>query len=88
MYNLYIDEKGPQNTFKKSVEFSMQEKISLGSDKMHSFVANALLLPKENLQVLEKAFIELEQDYIAKRPQLNGKELKGHILNYSYHPKS
>ena len=80
MYNLYIDEKGPQNTFKKSVEFSMQEKISLGSDKMHSFVANALLLPKENLQVLEKAFIELEQDYIAKRPQLNGKELKGHMI--------
>ena len=82
MYNLYIDEKGPQNTFKKSAEFSMQEKISLGSDKMHSFVANALLLPKNNLKVIEKSFIELEQDYLSKRPQLNIEELKGHrVLN-------
>lgn len=80
MYNLYIDEKGPQNTFKKSVEFSMHEKISLGSDKMHSFVANALLLPKKNLKVIEKTFIELEQDYFSRRPQLNVKELKGHMI--------
>ena len=80
MYNLYIDEKGPQNTFKKSVQFSMQEKISLGSDKMHSFVANALLLPKKNINVIEKTFTELEKNYISKRPQLNVKELKGHMI--------
>lgn len=80
LYNLYIDEKGPQNTFNKNAEFSMQEKISLGSDKMHSFVANALLLPKKNLQVIEKSFIELEQDFLSIRPQLRGKELKGSMI--------
>lgn len=82
MYNLYIDEKGPQNTFKKSVQFSMQEKISLGSDKMHSFVANALLLPKKNINVIEKTFTELEKNYISKI--LAYKEIIQIIKKYNY----
>ncbi|MER1953985.1 MAG: hypothetical protein ABS865_00505 [Desemzia incerta] len=77
MYKLYIDEKGPQNSFRKKEVFTMSEKIKYGSDKMHSYVANALLIPVDNLEKVESEFLALERDYLTKRTQLKVNELKG-----------
>lgn len=44
MYNLYIDEKGTQETFKMK---QVNRHINYGSDKMELYVGAAVLIHKE-----------------------------------------
>lgn len=73
MYNLYIDEKGTQETFKMKEENSH---INYGSDKMELYVGAAVLIHKEKERNLEKNFIEIEKKYKEKTQRNQNIELK------------
>lgn len=78
MGKLFIDEKGPQETFKISSPFSMEEKLAYGTDIMHGYVANAWYIG-DNLDQFTEEFIELEKSYL-KTLQNPNIELKGSTI--------
>ncbi|EHZ2983405.1 hypothetical protein K5O26_000685 [Enterococcus faecalis] len=81
MWNIYIDEKGPQETFNISNPFDKVKKLSYGGDDMHSYVADAIAISHEHLSQLEDEYSTLEAEYLETRKQLkNKKELKGQYI--------
>lgn len=79
MGQIYIDEKGPQESFKISNPFSWEEKIAYGTDSIHGYVGNALYIPTNSLERLKIEYLELENNYLSKT-QNPDRELKGSIL--------
>ena len=53
---LFMDEKGPQNSFKISNPYNQYSKLSYAYDQMHSYVANVI-------QIDESNYIEIEKRY-------------------------
>ena len=80
---LFMDEKGPQSSFKISVPFDTVNKLSYGNDNMHSYVANIIDIEETDYINIEHEYKEIVKEYLLTRPQLKmslekkGKELKG-----------
>ena len=90
---LFMDEKGPQNSFKISSPFNKTDKLSYADDNMHSYVANVIQIDESDYILIEQKYQEIVEEYLSNRPQLreslakNGKELKGWNLlksNFEY----
>jgi len=81
---LFVDEKGPQNTYKKSNPFDMENKLKQADDNMHVYAADVIMIDSEIIDEFEKNYILLENYYLKNRPQFQG-ELKGmNILRNKY----
>lgn len=80
---LFMDEKGPQNSFKISNPFNRTNKISYANDNMHSYVANVIQIDESDYMQIEQEYKKIVEEYLSNRPQLKaslkrkGKELKG-----------
>lgn len=80
---LFMDEKGPQNSFKISSPFNKTNKISYANDNMHSYVANVIQIDESDYIQIEREYKKIVEEYLSNRPQLKaslektGKELKG-----------
>lgn len=80
---LFMDEKGPQNSFKISKPFNKREKLSYGTDTMHSYVANVIQINEEDYKSIENEYTKIVEEYLNSRTQLRdslqnkGRELKG-----------
>lgn len=80
---LFMDEKGPQNSFKISSPFNKINKISYANDNMHSYVANVIQIDESDYMQIEREYKKIVEEYLSNRPQLKvslettGKELKG-----------
>lgn len=80
---LFMDEKGPQNSFKISHPFNKTNKISYADDNMHSYVANVIDIEEADYIQIEREYKKIVEEYLSYRPQLKmsletkGKELKG-----------
>lgn len=90
---LFMDEKGPQNSFKISSPFNKTNKLSYANDNMHSYVANVIQINEFDYIHIERKYQEIVEEYLSNRPQLreslaqNRKELKGLDLlksNFEY----
>lgn len=90
---LFMDEKGPQNSFKISKPFDNYNKISYANDNMHSYVANVIQIEESVYIQIEQEYKKIVEEYLSNRPQLKealetkGKELKGLDLlksNFKY----
>ena len=90
---LFMDEKGPQNSFKISSPFNKTDKLSYATDNMHSYVANVIQIDEFDYILIEQKYQEIVEEYLSNRPQLRdslaktGKELKGLNLlklNFEY----
>lgn len=90
---LFMDEKGPQNSFKISSPFNKTDKLSYADDNMHSYVANVIQIDESDYILIEQKYQEIVEEYLSNRPQLreslakNRKELKGWNLlksNFEY----
>lgn len=90
---LFMDEKGPQNSFKISSPFNKTDKLSYANDNMHSYVANVIQIDDFDYISIERKYQEIVAEYLSNRPQLRealakkGKELKGLDLlksNFEY----
>ena len=79
MAHIFIDEKGPQESFQISDPFNWKEKIKYGADTMHGYVADVWYISDENLLNFERDLLKLESDYMESR-QSSVNELKGSIL--------
>ena len=83
MKYLFMDEKGPQNTFKVNIPFKLDTKLKYASDDMHSYVANIIQIDEKDYKSVEKEYKKMVDDYLSSRIQLKnslekkGKELKG-----------
>lgn len=93
MKYLFMDEKGPQNSFKISRPFNKTDKLSYANDNMHSYVANVVQIDEFDYKNIEQKYQEIVAAYLSNRPQLReslakkGKELKGLDLlksNFEY----
>lgn len=80
---LFMDEKGPQNSFKISNPFNKTNKLSYADDNMHSYVANIIQIDESDYMQIEREYKKIAEEYLTNRPQLKvslektGKELKG-----------
>lgn len=80
---LFMDEKGPQNSFKISKPFNKREKLSYGTDTMHSYIANVIQINEEDYKSIENEYTKIVEEYLNSRTQLRdslqnkGRELKG-----------
>lgn len=80
---LFMDEKGPQNSFKISNPFNKTNKILYANDNMHSYVANVIQIDESDYMQIEREYKKIVEEYLSNRPQLKaslkkkGKELKG-----------
>ena len=79
MANMYIDEKGPQETFKISEPFVLEEKIAYGTDKIHGYIGDIWYIADENIATFNEEYEKLEKDYLntLQNPNI---ELKGQKL--------
>ena len=67
---LFIDEKGPQNSYKITNPFNKREKLSYGTDKMHSYVANVIQINEEDYMSIENEYEKIVAEYLNSRTQL------------------
>lgn len=80
---LFMDEKGPQNSFKISKPFNKREKLSYGTDTMHSYIANVIQINEEDYESIENEYKKIVAEYLNSRTQLRDslknkeRELKG-----------
>ncbi|HFI0628671.1 TPA: hypothetical protein ACGO2S_001619, partial [Streptococcus suis] len=59
MHCLFMDEKGPQNSFKISDPFDKKNKLSYGNDNMHSYVANVIQIEQANYESIKKEYQQI-----------------------------
>ncbi|QFG72650.1 hypothetical protein [Limosilactobacillus frumenti] len=85
-YSIYMDEKGPQETFKDS-NFQWDDKLNYGSDKMHDYVGVALCFNNKYVNKISREFEDIEKTY-KETPKVEvGGELKGSKIlkgNFKY----
>ena len=87
MEYIYIDEKGPQNSFRKTEPFDKKNKIAYGDDNMHVFVANVVRIPEYLMKNMEDEYRIIEKEYLENRKFKDGSELKGSMIlkgNFKY----
>lgn len=93
MNYLFMDEKGPQNSFKITKPFDMQNKLSYANDNMHSYIANVIQIDKVVYDTIEQEFNQIVETYLSSRKQLQqslknkNREFKGLDLlktNFNY----
>ncbi len=93
MKYLFMDEKGPQNSFKITKPFDKQNKLSYANDNMHSYVANVIQIDEVTYETIEREYNQIVETYLSSRKQLQqslkkkNKELKGLDLlksNFEY----
>lgn len=93
MKYLFMDEKGPQNSFKITKPFDRVNKLSYANDNMHSYVANVIQIEESDYESIKQKYEQIVQEYLLTRKQLkdslgkSGKELKGLDLlktNFTY----
>lgn len=93
MHCLFMDEKGPQNSFKISDPFDKKNKLSYANDNMHSYVANVIQIEQANYESIKQEYQQIVETYLSTRKQLKqslgdkNKELKGLELlkiNFDY----
>lgn len=93
MHCLFMDEKGPQISFKISDPFDKKNKLSYANDNMHSYVANVIQIEQANYESIKKEYQQIVETYLSTRKQLKqslgdkNKELKGLELlktNFDY----
>ena len=83
MKYLFMDEKGPQNSFQISKPFNKTNKLSYASDNMHSYVANVIQIDEDDYEAIKLGYNQIVENYLSTRPQLQkalqqkNKELKG-----------
>lgn len=80
MEYIYIDEKGPQETFRITEPFDKENKLAYGTDNMHTFVANAVKIPEHLIIDLKREYQIIEKEYLGTRQFKEGTELKGSML--------
>ncbi|OTG49009.1 hypothetical protein [Streptococcus agalactiae] len=90
---LFMDEKGPQNSFKITTPFDKQNKLSYANDNMHSYVTNVIQVEEPSYRLIEQEYNQIVETYLSSRVQLRqslknkDKELKGLDLlksNFDY----
>lgn len=93
MKYLFMDEKGPQNSFKITKPFDKRNKLSYANDNMHSYVANVIQVDESAYTSIEQEYNQIVDSYLSTRKQLKkslqekNKELKGLDLlktNFDY----
>ena len=93
MNYLFMNKKGPQNSFKITQPFDKQNKLSYANDNMHSYIANVIQIDKVVYETIEQEFNQIVETYLSSRKQLQqslkkkNKELKGLDLlksNFEY----
>ncbi|NQP30905.1 hypothetical protein HO924_01535 [Streptococcus suis] len=93
MKYLFMDEKGPQNSFKIKKPFDKVNKLAYADDDMHSYVANVIRIEKTVYGSIEKEYCQIVETYLSTRKQLQqslknkSRELKGLDLirtNFDY----
>ncbi|WP_019770257.1 hypothetical protein [Streptococcus sobrinus] len=93
MKYLFMDEKGPQNSFKITKPFDKVNKLAYADDDMHSYVANVIQIEKTVYGSIEKEYCQIVETYLSTRKQLQqslknkSRELKGLDLirtNFDY----
>lgn len=93
MNYLFMDEKGPQNSFKITKPFDRQNKLSYANDNMHSYVANVIQIDEVDYETIEREYNQIVETYLLSRKQLRqslkkkNRELKGLDLlksNFEY----
>lgn len=77
--NIYIDEKGTQESFDISDPFDWHSKIKYGNDMMRNYMANIWMIDNDSMQLFDDELIQIEKRYNDKR-QSSVDELKGEIL--------
>lgn len=75
MLNFYVDEKGPQESYKKETSKEFIDKLKYGDDNMHDYVGATIKIEDNKKKEIESSLIKLENKF--KRIQMKGKELKG-----------
>ncbi len=93
MKYLFMDEKGPQNSFKITKPFDKVNKLAYADDDMHSYVANVIQIERTVYGSIEKEYCQIVETYLSTRKQLQqslknkSRELKGLDLirtNFDY----
>jgi hypothetical protein len=75
---LFIDERGPQESFRVSEPYNKVNKIAYGKDDMHLYVANVVKIKEVDLARVNEKYLKIEENYYSTRKKLdNSKELKG-----------
>lgn len=75
---LFIDERGPQESFRVSEPYDKVNKIAYGKDDMHLYVANVVKIKEVDIDTVNEKYISIEESYYSTRKKLdNTKELKG-----------
>lgn len=86
MKYIFMDEKGPQNSFKISKPFDKVKKLSYGNDNMHVYVADAIMFDDRNKEQLYEEYNLLEKEYSENRQDIGelkaSKILKGKRFRY------
>lgn len=86
MKYIFMDEKGPQNSFKISKPFDKVKKLLYGNDNMHVYVADAIMFDDKNREQLYREYNLLEKQYAEKRQDMGelkaSKILKGKRFRY------
>lgn len=75
---LFMDEKGPQDTFEVSNPFNKEEKLKNANDRMHSYVADVIKISETAYKDIQYRFLALEEELHKVRPQMG--EVKGEKL--------
>jgi len=77
MGQVFIDEKGPQETIRISKNYHDDRRINLGDDLMRSYVADVLYIPERSLNDINKNYSELVESYREGQKNKVEQELKG-----------
>lgn len=77
MGQVFIDEKGPQETIRIPNTYRDDRRINLGDDLMRSYVADVLYIPEDSLENVNKKYLELVENYRNGQKNKVEKELKG-----------
>ncbi|MEC3133660.1 hypothetical protein P9Y16_30835, partial [Bacillus cereus] len=79
MGQVFIDEKGPQETIRIPNTYRDDRRINLGDDLMRSYVADVLYIPEDSLENVNKKYLELVENYRNGQKNKVEKELKGNF---------
>ena len=63
---LFMDEKGPQNSFKISNPFNKTNKILYANDNMHSYVANVIQIDEFDYMQIEQEYKNIVEEYLSE----------------------
>lgn len=77
MGQVFIDEKGPQETIRFAKKYVDNRRINLGDDLMRSYVANVLYIPEISSDIVNQKYSAIVNTYKTEQKNKVHKELKG-----------